>query len=270
MSKGAGTQTQTTVTEAPDYLRDYLGEAAYGAAGLYRAGGPQVIPFSQQTQQALNMTEQRALNGSPVNQAAQQYATQGLSGGMMGRNPFVQGGANPYLDATFNQAAQATQNQLTSEFARSGRNLGAREPFRADQLNNLATQIYGGAYETDANRRLSAYQNERGLQQGLVPLSGMLASQDYADIGQLAGVGAQYEGLQREYQNQYGNNLDAYLARLNGFPGGSETQSTPMERNWLAGAAGGAMAGAQMGSMFPGYGTAIGAGVGGIFGGLYG
>jgi len=243
MSRSAGTQTQTTVSQPPSYLLPYLQQGAGAAADMYNSGGPQVVPFAPQTQQALGMTEQRALTGSPVTRAAQDYATQGLTGGLMGRNPFLASGPNPYLDATFNQAAQSTQNQLTSEFSRSGRNVGAREPFRAEQLNNLATQIYGGAYDADASRRLSAYQGERNLQQGLVPLAGQLANQDYADIGQLATVGSQYEGLQREYQNQPGANLDAYLARLQGFPGGTVTSSIPTQRNRLGELLGGGLMG---------------------------
>ena len=124
---------------------------------------------------------------------------------------------------------------------------------RGEQLNNLATNIYGGDYEA-----------ERQRQQALVPFSGQLAGQDYADIGQLANVGAQYEDLQREQAGQPGANLDQLLARLHGFPGGTVTGTTPMERNRLAGALGGA----QLGGMFSNSPWAtLG---GGIFGGLFG
>lgn len=265
MSTRSSPQTTTTSSEPPAYIRPYLQHGADEAARLYNTrSGTGFVPFSSQTEQALGMAEARALGGSPVTQAAQNYATQGLSGGFMGSNPFLQGGANPYLDATFNRAAGGVTNQLQSNFARAGRNVGGADAagLAGEQYNDLAAQIYGGAYESDANRRLAAYQGERNLQQNLVPFAGQLASQDYADIGQLANVGAQREGLEREYQMQPSTELDAYLARLTGLPGSSVTQSTPMERNRLAGALGGA----QMGGLFGPWGV-LG---GGILGALYG
>jgi len=242
--RSAGTQTQTTTSEPPKYLQPFLQQGMDAAQSAYTTGGTPVTGFSPQTQQALDMAQMRASSGSPLNQSAQNYATTGLNGEFIGKNP--------YLDDTFNQAARATQNQLTSEFARSGRNIEAREPIRADQLNNLATNIYGGAYDAERNR-----------QQQLVPFASGLANQDYADIGQLANVGAQYEALSREQTMQPSNTLDQYLARLQGYPGGTSTASTPMERNVLAGALGGASMGNQM---FGGWG-ALG---GGILGGLFG
>lgn len=242
MSKSSP-QTTTQVSEPPKYIAPYLNQAAQAASQQYGAGGVPVIPFSGQTQQALNLAEQRALAGSPVSRAANDYAQQTLSGGFMG--------SNPYLDQTFNRAAMATQNQLASQFARSGRGQDASQFLRSEQLNNLATQIYGGDYEA-----------ERARMQQLVPLSGGLASQDYMDINQLANVGAQYEGLSREQAAQPGVALDQYLARLQGFPGGVVTQSTPTQRNPLAGALGGS----QVGSMFGPWGMLGGAILGGVYG----
>jgi hypothetical protein len=243
MSTSSKPQTTTTTSEPPKYLLPYLQQGAEGAAGQYNAGGTPVTPFSSQTEQALQMAQQRATSGSPVNQAAQDYTTKTLQGGFMG--------SNPYLDATFNRAALGTQNQLASQFGRSGRNVGESQFLRGEQLNNLATNIYGGDYEA-----------ERARQQQLVPFAGQVANQDYQDIGQLANVGAQREGLAREYAAAPGQNLDAYLARLQGFPGGTVTGQTPMQRNVL----GSAMSGASMGSMFGPWGMLGGA----ILGGLYG
>jgi hypothetical protein len=245
MSRSSSPQTTTTTSEPPAYLRPYLETGAQRANELYNNQGAPVTPFSSQTEQALRMAEMRALGGSPVNRVAQDYATRTLSGGFMG--------ANPWLDQAFNRASGAVTNQVQSNFGTSGRNPRGIDAagFAQEGYNDLAAQIYGGDYQA-----------ERARQQQLVPFAGQLASQDYADIGQLAGVGAQREALQREYDNQSGNALDAYLARLSGFPGGTVTQSTPTERNWLAGAAGGA----SMGAMFGPWGI-LG---GGILGGLLG
>jgi hypothetical protein len=221
-------------------------QAFQGAQNLYGQGGPQVVPFSPQTEQAMQLAQQRALAGSPVNRSAQDYATKTLSGGFMG--------SNPYLDATFNKAAGAVTNQVQSNFGQAGRNPTGVDAagFAADQYNNLATQIYGGDYQA-----------ERDRQQQLVPYAGQLAGQDYQDIAQLAQVGAGHENLAREYQNQPGLNLDQYLARLSGVPGGQGNMSIPTTRNPIAGALGGAELG---GYINPTWGRIIG----GILGGYGG
>lgn len=66
--------------------------------------------------------------------------------------------SNPYLDATFNQAANAVQNRVSSEFAGSGRNLESSIPVQNDQLNQLATQIYGGNYANERQLQSQAAQ----------------------------------------------------------------------------------------------------------------
>jgi len=54
------------------------------------------------------------------------------------------GSINPYtsLDAQFGRAADITRTRLDSEFAGSGRNLGASQPARSDELQGLAARIY--------------------------------------------------------------------------------------------------------------------------------
>lgn len=269
MGSSSGSSNTTTRTEPPQFIQPYLQYGAQQARDLYSTGGPQyypgqtVVPFAPQTEAALAGTEQRAINGSPVTNAAQDYSTSVLNG------DYLPGGShgNPYLDATFQQAANATQNDLSSEFARSGRNTLASMPVRSDQLNNLATSIYGGAY-----------QNERQAQNAQLPFAPSLANQDYVDLQALQGVGANVEDLAGRYmqdqqarydfsQNAPQTNLDNFLSRVTGaYPGGTTQQQTPIYRNRTAGAAGGALAGAQLGSSFGPYGTAIGAVAGGLLG----
>lgn len=247
MSTKSSPQTTTTTSEPPGYLRPYVNHAAGMTHELYNGRGQvaPITPFSSQTETALQMAEQRALAGSPVNQAAQNYATKTLGGGFMG--------SNPWLDQTFNKASNAVTNQVQSNFGLAGRNVRGADAAGIAQegYNDLAAQIYGGDYQA-----------ERARQQQLVPFAGQLASQDYADIGQLAGVGTQREALQREYDNAEGTALDQYLARLSGLPGSTVTGVTPTERNWLAGAAGGA----SMGSMLGPWGMLGGALLGGLYG----
>lgn len=259
MGSSSSPSSTTQTTEPPAFLRPYLQHGVGQAQSLYNTGGPQyyggntVVPFSQQTEQALGMTEQRALNGSPVNHAAQSYAT-----GVLGSAPTSQfgGASNPYLDQTFNRAADQVQNRLQSGFAGSGRNIEAARPGASQEMNDLATGIYGGAYEAERNRMASDLERQRSLQFGVAGLAPTLANQDYGDIAQLANVGGQVEDLTGRMmedqaarwdfsQNAPQANLDNYLARISGsFPGGTTTATTPTYRNRAAGALGGAATGA--------------------------
>lgn len=243
MGSSSSPSKTTTTTEPPAFIKPYLQYGAEQAKGLYNQGS-QVVPFSPQTEQAMRLTEQRALNGSPVNQAAQGYATDVLNG------KYLQG--NPYADAAFNKAALATQNQLSSQFAGSGRNLMASMPGRSDQLNDLATQFY-----------YNNYNDERNRQQGIAPIAPSLANQDYVDIAQLGGVGSQVEGLAQRYADAPGQALDQYIGRVTGgYPGASSTTTQPNSQNRGAGALGGALIGNML---FPGLGGIIG---GGLLGGI--
>lgn len=256
--------TQTTKTEPPAYQLPYLQEGLGYARGLFAEGGPKqyggntVVPFAPQTEAALSGIEQRATQGSPLTQAGQGYTQDVLSGKYLDKG-------NPYLDATYKRAADQSYNTLTSQFARSGRNVEAAAPLQAEMLTDLATKIYGGAYES-----------ERDRQQGVLPYVSPLAEADYRDLAALQGVGGQVEDLSGRYmedaarrydfeQNRPGANLDSYLQRIGGNMG--TTTSTPIYRNRTAGAMGGALAGAQLGSqIYPGWGTAIGAIGGGLLG----
>jgi hypothetical protein len=308
----------TTVNEPPAFIQPFMQYGAQQSRALYETGGPQyyggntVVPFADQTEQALGMTEQRALNGSPVNNAAQDYATRTLTTSPTSQfgsaaNPYGSSAnpygsaTNPHLDATFNKAADSVQQRLGSQFAGSGRNVDASRAVNSDELNNLATGIYGGAYESERNRGLSYDQQQLGIgasgyeserdrmaqdldrqrstQYAVAGMAPQLANQDYVDIQALQGVGGQvedYAGRMMEdqaarwdfSQNAPQMNLDNYIARITGaYPGQNSTSTTPIHRNRTAGAAGGAMAGAQVGSAFGPWGTAVGAIGGGLLGG---
>lgn len=219
---GGGGGSETTRVEPPAYQLPYLQTGLGRADQLYgqSSQGQNVIPFSPYSEAAMGGTAARAAQGSPVTSAAQQYATRGLQGGFLG--------SNPWLDATFNRAADATQGRLATQFAGAGRNVGASQFQRAQELNDLATGIYGGNY-----------QFERGMQQGLVPQAAGLANQDYVDLGQLGGVGQQVEGLAGEYANAPGNALQQYLLNVRGNDYGQTTTAPRQRGNSTAGLLGG-------------------------------
>jgi hypothetical protein len=239
--------TQTTTTQPPAFQLPYLQYGLGQAKSAYDQGGAPVIPFSPYSEQALTGVAQRAQTGSPLVSSAQDYAQKSLQGGFLG--------SNPYLDATFNKAALATQNQLASQFAGAGRNVGASEGVRSQQLNDLATGIYGGAYN-----------QERQLQQGVLGSVLPLANQDYVDLGQLGNAGSAVEGKAQEYAQQPGQALDQYLGRVTGQFG--STTTSPLYKNTGASILGGALLGGGLGSnVFGGqYGGLVGAGIGGLLG----
>lgn len=245
---GGGDSSQTT--QGPKWLLPYQQQGAKEAGTVYdnESGGKNIAPLSQETQDAWDAAAARARAGAGNVQAAQALNTKTLQGGFMG--------ANPYLDATFNRAALQTQNQLASEFARSGRNVDASEGLRAQQLNDLATGIYGGAYDSERNRMQDA-----------VGQSIPLANQDYVDIGQLGQVGAGREGYNQEQLDAPGVALDRFLGRINGVP--ASTTYASQARNRAAGAIGGGMLGSQAASQagYGGWGQLAGGLLGGYLGG---
>ena len=238
----AGGGKQTTSQEPPKYQLPYLQSGLASASNLYNQGAYNVAPFSNQSVQAQQMIQNRATNGDPTINAANDYVKNSLSGGFLNSNPFI--------DATFNKAAQATQSQLASQFAGSGRNVDQSAGLRAQQLNDLANQIYGGNYA-----------NERQLMQGTLGYAQPLGNQAYADAQALSGVGAQIDTKNQQVIDAPGTALDQYLARVRGTDYGS-TQTSSGKGNPVAGGIGGALAGSQFGP----WGSLFGGGLGAIFG----
>lgn len=308
--KSGGQQQQSSAPWKPfqPYLKDFLGEAQ----SLYRSGGPEFAPFqtvadfSQQQQQAMGQTEQRA-QGSGTEQALRGYLNNSLSGaysadpsvlgfslGNLGQ--IAGGGPNPYLDATYNQAAGRLNQSfnegvvpgLQATFGGAGRSgsglqaaaFGQAARELGDQQNRLATNIYGGAYESDAARRLQANQSladiygtgqaEMARSASLAP---SLSSLEWGNIDRLAGVGSAVQGQAQRlldeqkqrhdfYQNRPYEMLDRYQGWLGAGSGqGSTTSSGGGGGSKLAGALGGALAGSSFGPW-----GAVGGGLLGLLG----
>jgi len=259
--KSSGNQTQTTSSEPWGPMQPYLTKALPRIESdvLNRPKeyfpGSTVVPFSNQTEGALNWTEQRAMAGSPLLRNAQGLNNAMLGGqflpGMPQNGAMTATGAaggqgalaaqamgppspegfgatsgNPWLDATVQRAQDSVRGGLDSQFATSGRyGSGAHQGALANTYGNIATDIYGGAYESERGRQMQAM--------GMAP---GLAMADYSDIGMLANVGAQREDMaQREMQDtvnrfnfqqdEPANRLRDYLALLQGGFGGTGTQT---------------------------------------------
>lgn len=247
-------------------MSDYAIPGSVTNGGLLAPGyypGKTVADQSPQTQQALGLLTSRATNGSPITDQAKGYLSDVMGGQYLN--------SNPWLDQTFNKAADQVQGRLTSQFANTGGlGGGLNQDVAAKNYNDLATSIYGGNYDQERNRQ----------QQGLL-FGQQLANQDYNDIGQLANAGGAQDAYQQSLINanidkyNYNSNLPAnalrnYVGLTGGNYGGTSTSTQPYSQNNLANGLGGAITGALGGaglfSAFPETLGALGLGAGGSAG----
>ncbi len=201
MSSGGG----TTVTNsepwsgAQPYLQNIMGQAS----GLYGAQAPSA-GMSPITQQAMGLTAQRALEGSPLLQTAQN-TVQTMAGGAP---------TNPYLDQMAQKAASTTRDYAMAPFTAAGRTgSAANAEYVTDSIGNVMNQMYGQQYNADQNRTLAAAQMAPGL-----------ANQDFAQLGQLMGVGQMYDQAPWNLLNQYSGAVSGF-----GGMGGTSSQTAPSQ-----------------------------------------
>lgn len=268
MSKGGGSSTQT-VTQVADPWKGVQPTLKAGLSDLSKwytssAGrnyypGSTVVPFSNQTKQALTMTQNRAINGSPVMNSANRNLQDTLDG------KYLAPGSNPWLQSTYDLAAGNERSQLDSQFNQGGAYGGSlHEGARAAQLADLGTQIFGGNYSDERNRQMQA-----------MLFAPQAAASDYADAQALGQVGSAYEGQagkeladnMARYDFGQQNGLDR-IKQLLGIASGlgtpnSTTQTSPT--NTGSGATnvlGGLSSLAGIGNALGLFGTAAGAGAG--------
>src|SRR5579859_1248111 len=244
---GNNNSSQSLIQQAPSWQLPYQQYGQNQALGQYQSvNSPQqlVAGFSPQQNQAISGITNLATN-NPTAGAVNNYVTNTLNGSPA---------QNPYLNSMFNQAADATQDRLASEFAGAGRNVTGSLPLRSYELNNLATSLYGGAYntgvqqqETAAALAPSAVNTSMGLQQGLF------------------NTGQQVQNLAQNYIQAPQNFLNQYLSRVNGALGQTTTQ--PLYYNSGLMGLGGASLGGQLGSTI---GQQFGGSTGGNWGSLLG
>ncbi len=235
--------SSTTNTEIPEwqqpYLKDIYGQASgLGEKNIQYYPGQTVSPFTPEQAAAQTATTNRALQGSPLLGAAQQQTLGTIQGQGYGQeyvNPLSQkevnktiSGAyldpntNPWLAKTYETAAQdvaKTFGQVTAPAIRkeamgTGAFGGARQGVAegtaatgfAGELSNLATKIYGPAYETERGRQTTAtqqaqdlanqqYQAERARQMAATAAGPGMAEADYEDISKLAAVGQEKQAM---------------------------------------------------------------------------
>ena len=204
MSGGSETTTTSAFPDwAAPYAQSFLQRSQQVADIPYTPyGGQTVAQFNPFQTQALNATAQRAIEGSPVNSAAQGEITKTLGGDYLSAG-------NPYLTAMIDKASgDVTRNynnvirpQQDSLIARSGSfgNAGVQSTINeqarglGDTLAGISTTLRGQDYGAERGRQLSAL--------GLAP---GIANQDYVDANALFGAGQSFQGQeQANLSDQY-------------------------------------------------------------------
>jgi hypothetical protein len=207
---GDGGGSSQTTRDIPDWLKPYVTFGLEEAKGLYKGAGPDYYPGqtyvspSGQTTQALQLAEQRALAGSPLQQAALQQQAGTVGGQYLGANPYLQAALKPAQQAT-QQAYYDAINEARSNLSMGGRyGSGAQTELESRAQQNLANALAGQAGQL-------AYQNyatERGRQEAAAMGAPGLAASEYADINQLLQTGKAGEAYEQAA-------LEADVARFN-------------------------------------------------------
>lgn len=196
--------------------------------------GSTVAPLSDTTNNALNLTEQRAMSGNPFASAAQNQLMRTANGEYLN--------ANPYLDANFQAGTGAITDAYnnavrgqTAGFAGSGRQGSGMQAFYQNQQNDTLAKnlnnLYGQTYYQN-------YQNERNNQLAATQLAPQFAQMDYDNLNALSGVGSVRDNYAQNLLNadidrwNYNQNLDAnklsqYMNLIQGNYGGTSSTTTP-------------------------------------------
>lgn len=258
-----GTTTSSNTPWNSTQLQDVFSQAKtqFGnGQGYQYYPNSTVVPLSNQTETALQNTEARAGQASPIISGAQSNLGQTLNG------DFLSAG-NPNFQAMVDRIGNTVRPKLDAQFGAAGRyGSGAHANAAASALTDATASL---AYQNYGQER----QNQMAAQQ-LAPSTYQLG---YAPDQIMAQVGGVREGKAAEdlgdQINRFNFNQSAPDEALRRYAslvaggnyGGQQVTQTPMYRNQAAGALGGALGGAALGQM-----TGLGAGYGAVGGGLLG
>lgn len=207
------------------------------------------------TQEAWNMKEALARSGNSTNNSAYKLGLDTLNGAYLN--------SNPYIDATYNKAADQVQSRVNSQFGLAGRTgSGANQSVMFNDLGNLATDVYG-----------QNYNNERNRQQQMMAFAPMLDQLRYADVNTLGQIGNEKRTYKEAWQNAPLAAIQQYGAMLSpGMNYGTSSTTQPLYGGGSAIGGGlGSLAAllaltnpatAPYAALMPG----LGSGIGGMFG----
>ena len=237
MGGGGGQQNSTTTTSIDPSIKPYVTYGLEEAKRLYESQSPSFFPGqtyvspSEQTQQALQMAQKRAIAGSPLTGAAQAETLATIQG--RGVNPFLAGAleqTNRLSGEQFNRNIQNLQSSAASA-GRYGSNAMGQQAGTAQDIFARALTEQGGQL---------AYQSaeaERQRQMAAVNNASSMANADYNDINQLLKIGQTTEGYDaaklQDAMNRFNFAQNLPQAKLSQFanlfssvPQGSQTVQT--------------------------------------------
>lgn len=198
---GSSGGTSTTTQEIPAELKPLATAYTNKAIGLEQQPynpytGQRYADLNTTQNLGIGMVQDRALGGSQTMNNAEGALNQFIGGG----------NTNPYLDQMVAKAQGSVVDQFnmmtkpqteaamvnSGSFGNSGLNqmLQQQQKGAADQMSDIATSMYGNAYNTDQANRMQAI--------GMAPTFGNAA---YQDAAQLLNAG-------QMQQDQAQNNLD--------------------------------------------------------------
>lgn len=210
---GSSTTTQSIPEELKPLANAYVTKAVnLGNTGFTPYTGQRYADLNQTQQQGIDAITQRAMQGSQTVDNAEGQLNQLIAGG----------NTNPFLDQMVGRAQDSVKSGFNTAAVNSGSfgNAGLTEQF-GKQLGDVATSMYGQAYDQDRARQMQAI--------GMAPQFG---NQAYSDAQQLLNAGQiqqdqSQQGLDFKYQQfQDAQNLPyKQLAGMAG-PFGSNLGST--------------------------------------------
>ena len=242
---GGGKSTQSTQNQLDPTVCPFVEYGLQEAKGLYQTDTPQYYPYqtyidpSQQTQQALQSAQNRALAGSPLVPAAQQQQLATIQGQNLGLNPYFANALQGAAGVATTQFQDALSN-IASQSSQAGRyGSGAMGDITAKATGKAATAIGDVTSRIAQQERQNQFSAVTALPGFLSNLSGVTAGA-LAPSGILAGVGAQREAISGqplqeairrfEYgENLPANQLAAYLSSIYGSPLGRLTGQPEMQ-----------------------------------------
>lgn len=171
---GGGSQTSTTTQEIPAELKPlasaYTNKAINLGNQTYQGySGDRYADLNAVQNQGLSQTIDRAVNGSQTIDNAENALNEQIRGGM----------GNPYLDSMVQRAQDSVKSNFNTSAINSGSfgNSGVQEAY-AKNLGDVATQMYGQAYDGDQARQMQA-----------ISMAPTFGNQAYADADQLLNAG---------------------------------------------------------------------------------
>jgi len=234
---GGAPQESTTTTSIDPSIKPYVTYGLEEGKRLYESQAPTFFPGqtyvspSAQTQQALQMAQERAIAGSPLTGAAQAETLATIQG--RGVNPFLAGAlgqTNRLAGEEFTRNIQNLQSQAASA-GRYGSGAMGQQAGQAQDVFARALAEQGGQL---------AYQSaeaERARQMAAVGAAPQMAQADYADIQRLLSVGgareAQSAAQLQDEMNRFNFAQNLPQAKLSQFanlfssvPQGTQTVQT--------------------------------------------